>query len=565
MMKKKNLFSRRILCLMCALLLAASLVPSAMAYGASSRWAEEELNRMDEMGLIPLSLQQKQDLRVDVTREEMCSIAVTVYESYIGQAISVSNETPFPDTDSRDVAKAYAIGVAKGYPDGSFGASRNLTRQEFCTFLYRMMVAAGWEAKTEDYADLSQFADADSVSNYAKDPMRTMVGIGLIKGTGEGLAPRSTTPCEQGLVMFYRAYDYLQTHQNEMQEPGFATKYPNMSAWAAKELAGMEERGLIPELLIGRDMSSPLTRKEMCYVAVTAYRALAQNPEQETQKKSPFSDVDDPVITYAHQLGLVNGYTDGTFGPSQPITREQFFKMTANFLAVLEYPETDDRSVSLDRFADGDGVSNYAKAPARLLIGLGLVKGNTDNTLAPKNATQCQQGLAMFYRSLQFLEQWRESSIPVDPTEPEPPTDPTEPPTDPTQPGEREKADELVRFALELVGCPYVYAGSSPETGFDCSGLVWYVFHEFDIPVKRTAEDQWFQDLGWEVELEELLPGDLVFFSESGSVYDMSHVGIYVGDGMFLHAANSARGVVVDPTSSGYFQRCFVGAKRFIE
>lgn len=160
----------------------------------------------------------------------------------------------------------------RAIPDGSFGASRNLTRQEFCTFLYRMMVAAGWEAKTEDYADLSQFADADSVSNYAKDPMRTMVGIGLIKGTGEGLAPRSTTPCEQGLVMFYRAYIYLQAHQDEMQEPGFATKYPNMSAWAAKELAGMEERGLIPELLIGRDMSSPLTRKEMCYVAVTAYR-----------------------------------------------------------------------------------------------------------------------------------------------------------------------------------------------------------------------------------------------------------------------------------------------------
>ena len=149
----------------------------------------------------------------------------------------------------------------------------------------------------------------------------------------------------------------------------------------------------------------------------------------------------------------------------------------------------------------------------------------------------------MFFRSYNFFKGWEGSS---------------------ENPDARPLADELVDFALQFEGYDYAWGGSSPSTGFDCSGLVYYVFSHFGFELGRTATDQWFYEDAVEVGLDELLPGDLVFFSPSQDVDDITHVGIYVGDAQYLHAANSARGVVVDSTETGYFERECLGAKRII-
>ncbi len=103
-------------------------------------------------------------------------------------------------------------------------------------------------------------------------------------------------------------------------------------------------------------------------------------------------------------------------------------------------------------------------------------------------------------------------------------------------PSDRPEATALVEFALY----DYIWGGKDPATGFDCSGFVWYVYtHNGYADIGRTATDQWEYKASWEVSQDSLLPGDLLFFSESYSLNDITHVGIYIGDGEFVHAANS--------------------------
>lgn len=108
---------------------------------------------------------------------------------------------------------------------------------------------------------------------------------------------------------------------------------------------------------------------------------------------------------------------------------------------------------------------------------------------------------------------------------------------------------DIAAFALNLVGSPYKWGGSSPATGFDCSGFVQYVFNQFGISVSRTSNDM--REDGVHVDPSDLQPGDIICFY-SGNNY-VGHVGIYVGDDAFVHAANSAVGVVTTPLSSQYY------------
>ncbi len=108
---------------------------------------------------------------------------------------------------------------------------------------------------------------------------------------------------------------------------------------------------------------------------------------------------------------------------------------------------------------------------------------------------------------------------------------------------------EIADYALTFVGTPYTWGGSSPATGFDCAGFVQYVFSQYGYTTSRIANDIRLD--GEPVEPEDLQPGDILCFY-SGSHY-VGHVGIYVGDGTFVHAANSVSGVVTTSLSSGYY------------
>ncbi len=117
------------------------------------------------------------------------------------------------------------------------------------------------------------------------------------------------------------------------------------------------------------------------------------------------------------------------------------------------------------------------------------------------------------------------------------------------------KGEEVLAYAMQFKGSKYVYGGTSPS-GFDCSGFTYYVYKHFGITLSRTAAGQYSSN-GTSVSRSQLKAGDLVMFCNP-----VNHVGIYIGNGQMIHAANPSRGVVIDTINSGYYNTNYRGAKR---
>lgn len=121
------------------------------------------------------------------------------------------------------------------------------------------------------------------------------------------------------------------------------------------------------------------------------------------------------------------------------------------------------------------------------------------------------------------------------------------------------KASELVIQAMGLLGVPYKKGGTSEEKGFDCSGFVRHMYEKsVGLVLPRRAEEQ--AKVTEEISRSELKPGDLVFFNTLKRTF--SHVGIYVGDGKFIHAPRPGKAVRVDDMREAYWQQRFNGARR---
>lgn len=128
-----------------------------------------------------------------------------------------------------------------------------------------------------------------------------------------------------------------------------------------------------------------------------------------------------------------------------------------------------------------------------------------------------------------------------------------------TPPTWTDKAEEVLMQALSLTGIQYKYGGNSPETGFDCSGFVRYVFSQatkITLPPTARAISQ----MGKTVKKEELQPGDLVFFNTLKSAF--SHVGIYMGNNKFIHSPSAGGKVRVENMDNTYWKKRFNGAQR---
>ncbi|MBJ6980009.1 C40 family peptidase [Luteimonas sp. MC1895] len=122
-------------------------------------------------------------------------------------------------------------------------------------------------------------------------------------------------------------------------------------------------------------------------------------------------------------------------------------------------------------------------------------------------------------------------------------------------------ANSVLMRAISLVGTPYRYGGNTPEGGFDCSGLVNYVYRDMlDLRLPRTSRDlaAW---QGPRIEPQQLATADLVFFGSGGSV---THVGIYVGEGRFVHAPSTGGTVRLDHLDGPYWRRNYSGSKRVL-
>lgn len=117
-------------------------------------------------------------------------------------------------------------------------------------------------------------------------------------------------------------------------------------------------------------------------------------------------------------------------------------------------------------------------------------------------------------------------------------------------------------YATGLVGTPYRWGGGTPAEGFDCSGLVGHVYAQIGglaLPRRSTEISR----IGHALDRSELAPGDLVFFNTQGAPF--THVGIYVGEGRFVHAASAKSGILLSRLDEAYWRTRYDGARRLTD
>ena len=132
--------------------------------------------------------------------------------------------------------------------------------------------------------------------------------------------------------------------------------------------------------------------------------------------------------------------------------------------------------------------------------------------------------------------------------------------TEPTTAASSALGEQVVALAKQYLGTPYVLGGNGPSS-FDCSGFTKYIYAQFGYTLNRTATDQ-LQN-GVSVSRSELQPGDLVFFKYNTSK-PVSHVGIYIGGGEFIHASTNRYVVQIDQMNSGHYDNVYVYARRIL-
>ena len=125
------------------------------------------------------------------------------------------------------------------------------------------------------------------------------------------------------------------------------------------------------------------------------------------------------------------------------------------------------------------------------------------------------------------------------------------------------RSNDVLMRAIGLVGTPYRYGGNTPEGGFDCSGLVGFVFRDAAGVALPRSTRELIDIPAPAIDRDRLLPGDLVYFNPAGG--RVSHIGIYVGEGRFVHAPSRGGTVRLDALGSDYWNRHYVGAKRVLQ
>jgi len=120
---------------------------------------------------------------------------------------------------------------------------------------------------------------------------------------------------------------------------------------------------------------------------------------------------------------------------------------------------------------------------------------------------------------------------------------------------------EIVSTAESFVGLPYQWGGTFPDKGFDCSGLTMAVYEMNGLNLPRTSGEQF--GAGTPVKRNELAKGDLVFFAVSGGE-KVTHVGVYAGDGRFIHAPGKGQTIRMDSLSDTYYAKSYIGARTYL-
>ena len=306
----------------------------------------------------------------------------------------------------------------------------------------------------------------------------------------------------------------------------------------AKEPASMQE--LIPARMRTAEADAPLTRQDLCGMSMNVYKSLTGLTDEDLeQPEARFLDTDDSDVLYACELELVATTNNGIFSPHEAISRQDFYTSAVQLLDTLGYSYIDDINTDLTAFSDSEELIAYAVKPTQVLLGIGAIENK--GLLQPTEQISTEEAVVIMDRVMSFFAEWE---------------------ANPTPPASvlRQRVTET---ALSKVGCRYVYGAHGPNK-IDCSGLDYRTYKQHGYDLQPGARNQW-SILGSTIKKADLLPGDLVFFSNYGRASGIFQVGIYIGDNQFVHAANSRKGVIVTNMSDTWYASRYLGAKRAID
>lgn len=313
------------------------------------------------------------------------------------------------------------------------------------------------------------------------------------------------------------------------------------SSWAKAELDKAVAASLVPKALQG-DYRQNITREEFSEIAVSLYGALGGQAVS-VKGENPFTDTDNLKVRLANELGIVNGVAKDKFAPEEAITRQEISVMLYRTLQAAK-PGYDYSISSGHIFADNAAISIWARESVSYLYGIEVVNGAGDNLFCPQENTTREQGIILAERMYEKAQQAKGTgTVTV------------------SRGGtSREAAVAQAKLAVLIageMGKPYQWGGIGPDS-YDCSGLVYTLYSKLGILLPRVSRDQ--GTVGVYVPKDELMYGDLVFFARDGQ--NINHVGIYAGDGMFVHAPESGDVVKKSTLMSGYYERVYYTARR---
>jgi len=317
------------------------------------------------------------------------------------------------------------------------------------------------------------------------------------------------------------------------------------SNWAKEEVNAAIEIDIVPDRIRGEYKSS-ITREEFSEAAVKLYEFLTEK-KAILPEENPFIDTQNEEVMKANKLGIVQGKGDEKFVPNDMITREEISVMLYRTLQVAK-PEYDYSETNEYIFTDQEEISNWAKNAVIYLYCIEVINGVNDNEFNPKGETSRQEAIVLIermYEKVLLAERNAKNTLIA------------------SRSGNiRQESDlksNLKNLIPQELGKPYKWGGTGPYS-YDCSGLVYSLFGKLGISLPRTSSSQ--AQVGTYVSKDKLTYGDLVFFAKDGA--NINHVGIYIGNGEFVHAPSSGDVVKISTLTSGYYANCYYTARRIL-
>jgi len=314
------------------------------------------------------------------------------------------------------------------------------------------------------------------------------------------------------------------------------------SSWAKAEI----DEAIAAELLpvdLQSEYRSNITREEFSAVAVSLFEALS-GQKTAVHGENPFTDTENVQVRIANELGIVKGVSPDKFAPNNEITRQEISVMLYRTLKAAK-PKYDYTGPENHDFADNAKISSWAKNAVCYLYGIEVINGAGDNRFNPLDNTTREEAYILAGRMHENVLAAKGSLVVT---------------RGGISRGDGSTQLQLAKLIAAEMGKPYQWGGIGPDS-YDCSGLTSSIYGKLGITLPRISRDQ--ATVGTYVAKEDLAYGDLVFFARDGQ--NINHVGIYVGNGEFVHAPQTGDVVKKTTLVFGYYQRSYYTARRVLD